>query len=372
MSEERNLFEEQEYKLNEETAEIPQDEAEAFEVSEEREEEPSAKASGYEQFDGFNFGPKVNLEKDKVKKMANAAGWSFLVMTGIIFLINIIIMIIFEGISFITGKGSLLEEPAFLQAFQIFLSLFAFTLPFTFVYKLYGLRISDLISFKKPKEKSFLPLFIIGMSFCSFANIASSYAGSIFEGLGIEYNVDFGENPQGLFGFLLSLISIVIVPALVEEFACRGIILGSLRRFGDGFAIITSAILFGLMHGNFVQMPFAVLVGLVLGFVAVKSGSIWVAVAIHAGNNFISLVMDYFFSGVSVEIQNLIYMFYLMVTLLAGIAVILCLKDKTLYELERSELECTEKEKYKWFFTSVPLIIFCVICLFESLAFFII
>ncbi len=370
MSEEKEFFTEQEIISDQIEEQEPQEVpvAEPFEEIKEEKEEVFKSAV----FENYTFGPVVNAEKQSIKKMANAAGWSFLIMSGIVLIINLIVMAIFEGISVITGNESLLNEPAVLQAFQIILSSFSFTVPFAFIYKLYGLRISDLVIYKKPKEKSFLPLFVLGLGFCSFANIASSYAGSIFESIGIEYNVDFGEYPKGIFGFLLSFIFIVVVPALVEEFACRGIILGSLRKFGDGFAIIASAIVFGLMHGNFVQMPFAFLVGLILGFVTVKSGSLWVAVAIHASNNFISLAMEFFFSNVSINIQNIIYMFYITVTLLLGIAVILCLNDREFYKLESLELKCSEREKYKWFFTSVPIIIFCVISILESLAFFII
>ncbi len=369
MSEEKEFFTEQENIQNQIDEQEPH-EAPEEEVFEEVQENQEVFKSAV--FENFNFGPVVNVEKQSIKKMANASGWSFLLMSGIVFIINIIVMAIFEGIRLITGNESLLNDPAVLQAFQIILSSFAFTVPFAFIYKLYGLRISDLVIFKKPNKKSFLPLFVLGLSFCSFANIASSYAGSIFESIGIEYNVDFGEYPKGIFGFLLSFISIVIVPALVEEFACRGIVMGSLRKFGDGFAIVTSSIIFGLMHGNFVQIPFAFLVGLILGFVTVKSGSLWVAVAVHASNNFISLAMEYFFSDVSTNIQNLVYIFYITVTLFLGIVVILCLNDREFYKLESSEFKCSEKEKYKWFFTSVPIIIFCAITILEALAFFII
>ena len=33
-------------------------------------------------------------------------------------------------------------------------------------------------------------------------------------------------------------------------FACRGLIMGILRKYGDGFAVLMTAAVFGLMHGN--------------------------------------------------------------------------------------------------------------------------
>jgi membrane protease YdiL (CAAX protease family) len=49
-----------------------------------------------------------------------------------------------------------------------------------------------------------------------------------------------------------------------EEILFRGLILRSLQPFGKKFAILASAILFGLFHGNIVQSPYAFVVGLVL------------------------------------------------------------------------------------------------------------
>ena len=47
------------------------------------------------------------------------------------------------------------------------------------------------------------------------------------------------------------------------------------------------------MHGNFEQMPFAFLVGLALGFIVVKTNSLLLAMAVHATNNFVSVIFDF-------------------------------------------------------------------------------
>lgn len=86
-------------------------------------------------------------------------------------------------------------------------------------------------------------------------------------------------------GTLFYLISTCVFAPLGEEFVCRGVILGTLRKYGNWWAIFITATLFGLMHMNFYQGPYALLVGLVLGYVTVKTGSIWCAVLIHMINN---------------------------------------------------------------------------------------
>lgn len=329
----------------------------------------------------YNFVPPIPAgfteqtykEKKEIKKAANTVGAMLLSFFGFMLIYSLFVGALNFAFSSSKNFYNIYTDPAVTQVIQIVLSSLLFTLPFIFISKITRHRISSLISTKPPEKGKFLPLFFFGAAFCSFANIAISYAGQIFESFGINYDVDYGENPEGFFGFILCLLSTVAVPALAEEFAFRGVIMGILRRFGEGFAVITSAILFGVIHGNFEQMPFAFLVGLGLGFVAIKSGSIWTAVAIHAYNNFVSLVFTFFLGDISVAIQNIIYTFLLMITLMLGIIMLIVLRnDNSIYKFEKSETECTEKQKFKWFFLTPTIIIFIIIFVIESLAFFVI
>lgn len=321
----------------------------------------------------YGMTPEEYEEKKEIKRTANTIGGSFLIVlainTGIVLICSLIFLFLsYFGISVPTN---ILDNPAFLQVLQVVLSVLMFTLPFILLFKVMGFRISDFISFKKPNREDILPFFLLGIAFCAFSNIAVSFMGSFSSSFGINYEVDFGQKPSGILGFMLTTIATAIVPALVEEFACRGIVLGSLRKFGDGFAVVCSAVVFGIMHGNFQQIPFAFLVGLVLGFIAVKTDTIWIAVAVHFFNNFISVVLDYLFMDLSVPSQNVIYSIYLVLCLLVGIFAVYRLKDKEdVYKLKKAENHSANKTLYKWFFASPTIIIFIVICFIESLAFF--
>ncbi len=116
--------------------------------------------------------------------------------------------------------------------------------------------------------------------------IASEYItavdlGYIFELFAESSNAAFAS-PLGAIFYALG--TCVFAP-LGEEFVCRGVILGSLKKYGNWWAIFITAALFGLMHMNFYQGPYALLIGMVLGYVTVKTGSIWCAVLIHMINN---------------------------------------------------------------------------------------
>ena len=63
-----------------------------------------------------------------------------------------------------------------------------------------------------------------------------------------------------------------------------------LRRYGDWFAILTSALLFGLMHATMTQVPFAIIAGIALGYVSLVSGSLWTSVIVHFVNNMIAVL----------------------------------------------------------------------------------
>ncbi len=85
-------------------------------------------------------------------------------------------------------------------------------------------------------------------------------------------------------GFSMFLYVAILAP-ISEELLCRGLALRILQPLGKQAAIVLTALAFGLFHGNIVQIPFAFLVGLVLGYVTMEY-SVWWAILLHAINNF--------------------------------------------------------------------------------------
>ncbi len=71
-----------------------------------------------------------------------------------------------------------------------------------------------------------------------------------------------------------------------EELLFRGLVLRSMEPYGKKFAIFSSALLFGLFHGNLSQAPHAFCVGLVLGYVTLEYNIGW-AMVLHMFNNLI-------------------------------------------------------------------------------------
>ena len=81
------------------------------------------------------------------------------------------------------------------------------------------------------------------------------------------------------------------MPAVCEELAFRGFILSGFRHLGHKRrAILYSALLFGLVHGILQQSLIASLVGMVLGYVAVQSGSILPCMVFHLCHNGLAIL----------------------------------------------------------------------------------
>ncbi|MBR3750820.1 MAG: CPBP family intramembrane metalloprotease [Clostridia bacterium] len=103
--------------------------------------------------------------------------------------------------------------------------------------------------------------------------------------------------PQMIFAaFLYGLL-----PAFCEEFFFRGLVMRAFERFSAFAAIVFSALIFGIMHGNLQQVLFAAVIGVVLAVVVRQSDSIVPAMVIHFTNNFLAMVINFINSGAAEE-----------------------------------------------------------------------
>ncbi|MCA9249051.1 MAG: CPBP family intramembrane metalloprotease, partial [Planctomycetales bacterium] len=91
----------------------------------------------------------------------------------------------------------------------------------------------------------------------------------------------------------LPLCLIALLPAVCEELAFRGFILSGLRHIGDKWrAIAISSVFFGVTHGILQQSVSASLLGLVLGYIAIQTGSLYPCILFHATYNSLALLFS--------------------------------------------------------------------------------
>lgn len=99
-----------------------------------------------------------------------------------------------------------------------------------------------------------------------------------------------------------------LLAPLAEEMVFRGAILRQLleSRFSPWTAIVLSALFFTLAHANPAQMPHAFLVGLLLGWMYWRTGSIVPAVAYHWVNNTIAYVVYNLYPDPDLKLVNVL------------------------------------------------------------------
>lgn len=103
-------------------------------------------------------------------------------------------------------------------------------------------------------------------------------------------------------------LTIGLLAPLSEEIVMRGAILKELlksAKLGVWAAITISALMFALIHMNPVQMPHAFLIGLLLGWMYWRTGSILPGVAYHWANNSIAFVMYAFYPNPDMKLIDL-------------------------------------------------------------------
>ena len=157
--------------------------------------------------------------------------------------------------------------------------------------------------------------------------------------------------------FSMFLYASILAP-VSEELIFRGYILQTLRPYGKKFAIVLSAFLFGIFHGNLLQTPYAFLMGLVLGYVTVEYHIVW-AVALHVFNNLVLAdLLTRLTGGLSEQASEAVSL-----VLLGGAAiaagVVLIVKRKRIGEYIRSDW--MDRRCVKCFFTNSGVIVLMVL-----------
>ncbi len=103
----------------------------------------------------------------------------------------------------------------------------------------------------------------------------------------------FAEVVRGMSGLTLvaAMLVIGLGPGIAEEMLFRGYIQSRLReRWGPGLAILCTSLLFGIMHLDPLQGSFAFGMGIFLGYLTERAGTILPAMICHAANNIVSTV----------------------------------------------------------------------------------
>jgi membrane protease YdiL (CAAX protease family) len=95
-------------------------------------------------------------------------------------------------------------------------------------------------------------------------------------------------------GWGMVILAFAVQPAVIEELAFRGIMLGSMRQILGNFqVVIVTALMFMILHLSPVRFPHTLALGLAAGFLRVRSKSLLPCFVLHFSHNFICLAMEW-------------------------------------------------------------------------------
>lgn len=310
-------------------------------------------------------------EKQSIKNSSNALGIGIILSLASSFFIILILLLLARLFGGSTNYNTDFNgvEPTIYYVVISITSIISLVVPFWLSSLIMKRKISTLIQFNSFDKKFGVACIGIGMATCICANFFASSLISNLNSIGIDPYVPNIPYDNNIASIILYIVSISIVPALVEEFAFRGVILGSLRKYGDGFAIIVSAALFGLFHANFLQIPFAFVIGLILGFLTVRLNSILPAMIIHFTNNFSVSISDIIEHNSSDFYSKLHGIIMSLVFILVGTLCLIYIlkKDKSFFSISRYTSVLTLKEKFKVFASSAAMVVSLVLIALETL-----
>lgn len=182
---------------------------------------------------------------------------------------------------------------------------------------------------------------------------------------------------------LPKLLFMVIVGPIAEELIFRRMLIDRMRPYGEKLAVLMSAAMFGLFHGNLSQMFYAFALGLVFGYVYLRSGKLRYSVILHMVINFLgSIVAPYLLSRIDGTIPDTmdimdpdawrgllspglavfgIYSAAMLCLAAAGL-VLLCVRARRVrFSEAEHELQCGTR--FRVCFLNTGMILFVVCCL---------
>lgn len=238
----------------------------------------------------------------------------------------------------------------------------------------------------KPLEKHGLKpsRYIVTAIICIFMMYAGNILGTIITALlQLLPGVSAGNPILGYAtdnALLPKVLFMVILAPVIEEYIFRKQLIDRMHIYGEKLAVITSALMFGLFHGNLSQLFYAFALGLVFGYVYLKTGKLRYSIGLHMLINLIgSVIGPLFLEKIAVldtmetldlavlePIMPWLIGFGAYVVVLIGLAitglVLLCI-NKRRVSFAPSEMELPKGSRFTTVYMNVGMILLVISCM---------
>lgn len=135
--------------------------------------------------------------------------------------------------------------------------------------------------------------FLVSLAIVFVGGLLGNALAALFSGGMAQNRLD---NIVGGIPAWLNILAVVVVGPIVEEWLCRKQIIARVRRYGERLAIVVSALVFALFHLNLYQFFYAFGLGLVLGYIYMRTSQLKYTIGLHMAINFLGSVVGAFFS----------------------------------------------------------------------------
>ncbi len=134
---------------------------------------------------------------------------------------------------------------------------------------------------RKLRFSDFLIFLCIAECFLIVGSLIGNYVnGLISAATGIEITNPVGDVLNSSVLWVNILVAGIIGP-IFEELLFRKLLVDNLSKYGEGLAITVSGFAFGLFHGNFTQFFYATMIGLLFGYIYIRTGRIRYTIILH-------------------------------------------------------------------------------------------
>lgn len=163
-------------------------------------------------------------------------------------------------------------------------------------------NIKTATGFNKVKPITYLLVFLLCITIHPFINMFGVLTNIFIPGGNEAISSQLLNN-----GFILNTIFAAILPALVEEFIFRGMLLNTYVQTNRLRAsILLSALVFALYHFNLIQGLYAFVLGIIIGLIFVLTDSVLPCMLFHFTFNGISVVKVALLSKYNNEVSSLL------------------------------------------------------------------
>lgn len=142
------------------------------------------------------------------------------------------------------------------------------------------------------KLKKVEPVKLAQLSAITVCGIPIALFLNYFAGILSSAGADSAEDVN-TYPLILSLVVFAVVPAVVEEFVFRGVILGAYSKVDVKAGIVISSLFFALLHFSFGSVMYGFFFGLLFAVIRLSTGNLVYTIIMHCLFNTINVLMSY-------------------------------------------------------------------------------